>query len=194
MSPTPSVPQPDPSSLDAIEDPRPFVPWFILIGVALIVLGAVALAHTAFTGQIVVWLFGVLLIIGGVLHTIDAFLSMQWRGYLLHAGAAVTDMVLGLVLVLKTDKAEEIITLVLAAIFFVAGSTRSLTAALLRFRGWIVAALSGLVTLVLGACLLADWPASGRYFIGLCVGIELVLRGCGWIVLAWAVRRAAGPV
>src|SRR5271154_5374467 len=140
--------QPGPSSADAVEDPRPFVAWFFLLGVVLIVLGAVALAHTAIVGQAVVWLLGVLLLIGGTMHIFELFLAAQWRGYLLHAVAAVTDLVLGLILVLKTDKAEEIITLLLAVIYFVAGSMRSWTAAMLRFHGWIVAALSGLVTLL----------------------------------------------
>jgi uncharacterized membrane protein HdeD (DUF308 family) len=194
MASTPSVPQPDPSSLGAIDDPRPLVPWFFLIGVALIILGAVALAHAALTTTIAIWLFGVLLLIGGVLHTIDAFLSTQWRGYLLHAVAAVTDVVLGLIFILKTDETEKVITLLLAVIYFVAGSMRTLTAALQRFRGWVIVAFTGLLTLLLGACLLADWPYSGRWFIGLCVGVELVLRGCGWIALAWTVRRDAGPV
>jgi uncharacterized membrane protein HdeD (DUF308 family) len=189
-----SAPEPGPPPVPGgIDDPRPFVPWFLLLGLALIVLGAVALAHVALAGVIAVWLFGVLLLLGGTMHAVEAFLSPQWRGYLLHALAAVLDLVIGLVLVLKTRLAEDVVTLVVAVFFLAGGASRAWTAVSLRFRGWVLPALSGLATFLLGALLLADWPASGLWFIGLCVGLELVLRGCGWVGLALAVRRAAGP-
>ncbi len=190
-----SAPEPGPPPAPGdLDDPRPFVPWFLLLGLVLIVLGAVALAHVALAGVIAVWLFGVLLLLGGVMHAVQAFLSPQWRGYLLHAVAAVLDLVIGLVLVLKPRLGEEVVTLVVAVFLLAGGAARAWTAVSLRFRGWALPALSGLATLLLGALLLADWPYSGWWFVGLCVGLELVLRGFGWVLLALAVRRAAGPV
>ncbi len=51
---------------------------------------------------------------------------------------------------------------------------------------WQVA--DGLITLVLGLFVLAEWPVSGLWVIGLFVGIDLIFYGCAWIGLALNLR------
>ena len=52
--------------------------------------------------------------------------------------------------------------------------------------GWQVA--DGIITFVLGLLVLAQWPASGLWAIGLFVGIDLILFGLTWIMLALRLR------
>ncbi len=46
----------------------------------------------------------------------------------------------------------------------------------------------GIITFVLGLLVLAQWPASGLWVIGLFVGIDLIFYGCAWIALALELR------
>jgi uncharacterized membrane protein HdeD (DUF308 family) len=52
--------------------------------------------------------------------------------------------------------------------------------------GWHV--LNGIITLGLGVLVLAQWPVSGLWVIGLFVGIDLIFYGAAWIVLALGLR------
>jgi uncharacterized membrane protein HdeD (DUF308 family) len=44
--------------------------------------------------------------------------------------------------------------------------------------------------LVLGILILAQWPVSGLWVIGLFLGIELIFYGAAWIAVALRVRPA----
>ena len=48
--------------------------------------------------------------------------------------------------------------------------------------------LSGIITLLLGVFVLAQWPVSGLWVIGMFVGIELLFYGIAWIALALHLR------
>jgi uncharacterized membrane protein HdeD (DUF308 family) len=52
-----------------------------------------------------------------------------------------------------------------------------------RFPHWRWVALSGAISVALGLMLWNSWPVSGLWFIGLCVGIDLIVEGAGWISL-----------
>jgi len=54
--------------------------------------------------------------------------------------------------------------------------------------GWGWQAAYGIITFVLGLLVLAQWPASGLWVIGLFVGIDLIFYGCAWIALALELR------
>ena len=55
---------------------------------------------------------------------------------------------------------------------------------------WIAVCLSGAVTLLLGIVILAHWPVSSIYILGLLLGIDLVFAGAAWIAVGLGVRRA----
>jgi uncharacterized membrane protein HdeD (DUF308 family) len=63
-------------------------------------------------------------------------------------------------------------------------------------KGWIWSLLAGLVSIALGAMIIAHWPASGLWVIGLFVAIELIFNGWSNVFIALAARKAAyaGPV
>ena len=54
--------------------------------------------------------------------------------------------------------------------------------------GWLV--LAGLISIALGAMILAKWPMSGMWVIGLFVAIELIFNGWAYLFVALAARRA----
>jgi uncharacterized membrane protein HdeD (DUF308 family) len=73
------------------------------------------------------------------------------------------------------------------------GALRTVAAFRLKFPNWGWALFDGLVTLALGILLWADWPWSRIWFIGLAVGISLVLRGWSYVMFALAIHRLVLP-
>ena len=52
--------------------------------------------------------------------------------------------------------------------------------------------LCGFVTLVLGLIILAHWPFSAVYTLGIFLGVDLVFAGASWIGLGLGLRNADG--
>jgi len=48
-----------------------------------------------------------------------------------------------------------------------------------------------LVTFTLGCLLWSQWPVSGLWFIGFCVGIDMIFHGLAWITLGLGARKVA---
>jgi len=80
------------------------------------------------------------------------------------------------------------VALLLGAFFVVGGVFRIIGASILRFRNWGWVVFNGGVTLLLGVIVLASWPISGLWVIGLLVGVEMVINGWSWMLFAWATR------
>jgi uncharacterized membrane protein HdeD (DUF308 family) len=55
---------------------------------------------------------------------------------------------------------------------------------------WIWVVLSGVITLLLGLVIVAHWPVSGLYILGLFLGIDLVIAGASWIGIGFGLKRA----
>jgi len=83
------------------------------------------------------------------------------------------------------------LTLMLGASLAASGITRIILAfSMKRETPWIWVAVSGVITLLLGLLILARWPVSSIYILGMFLGIDLVFAGAGWIGLGLGLRRA----
>jgi uncharacterized membrane protein HdeD (DUF308 family) len=170
--------------------------WFFFLGAALVCVGLLAIA-AAFTATLAtVLVFGILLLSGGAVQLVNAFLARTWRGFALHLLAGVLYFVVGGLMVANPVEAAAGLTLMLAAVFLLAGATRLIYAALHSFagRGW--ALCGGFISMLLGIAIWKQWPYSGEWVIGLFVGIDLVFNGWMWMMLGLLVKtppRESGP-
>ena len=57
-------------------------------------------------------------------------------------------------------------------------------------QGWYWPLVSGLISILLGIMILAKWPVSGLWVIGLFVAIELIFNGWSYVFVALAARKA----
>jgi uncharacterized membrane protein HdeD (DUF308 family) len=157
---------------------------FTAVGVALILLGIVATASSAMvTFASMLFLSGVLLA-GGIIRLVSAFSAREWTGSLLLALSGLLYIVAGVITFRHPIEAALALTLLFAALFLGVGLFRATTALWYRFPNWGWIALGGAVSIALGLMLWNAWPASGLWFIGLCIGIDLIVEGAGWIMLA----------
>jgi uncharacterized membrane protein HdeD (DUF308 family) len=177
------------SSLTGLEEIRRKWGWFLVLGIALVALGTVALTVPFLATITSVMLFGWLLVLGGVFEAVAAFSAPKWTGVLLHLLSGILGAVVGTLTIAHPAAGAGALTLLLAAFFFVSGFFRIGAAAMLRFPAWGWAVFGGIVTAVLGGLIWAQWPSSAVWVIGTFVAIDLLLRGWAWIMFAFAARR-----
>jgi uncharacterized membrane protein HdeD (DUF308 family) len=143
----------------------------ILIGCLAILVPAVAAVGTA------IFIGWVLLIVGALL--VAAAFSAHSVGTLLWRLLwAVLTVIVGLWLIVEPHNGTLTLTLVLGIYFLLMGITRTTIAFTARGQpnaGWL--GLSGVCGLLIGILVLAKFPSSADWAIGLLVGIDLIFAG-----------------
>jgi uncharacterized membrane protein HdeD (DUF308 family) len=164
--------------------------WLLTLGVALIILGTVALGDTLAVTLVSVLLVGWLLIVSGVLHVVHFFRHSEIRSFWNILGT-ICDFVAGLYLVTNPAFGALTLTLVLAAFLLASGVTRLVGVFHANLPHKIWPALSGILSIVLGILLWVHWPWTGLWFIGFAVAIQLIFHGWTWVMVALALRNGA---
>lgn len=162
--------------------------WFLLFGIALVLLGMAAISASILTTVVSVIVLGSLLLTGGILQCIYAFWTHPWSGFLFSLLAGLLYSVVGLMFLLHPMQSAVSLTLLLAAFYIVGGIFRSIASIYLRFELWGWALLSGLIKFILGLLIMMGWPETGLWVIGLFIGIDLIFYGWFWVLLALSMR------
>jgi uncharacterized membrane protein HdeD (DUF308 family) len=137
---------------------------------------------------------GWLLVISGVLEMIHAFRVRRWGGLFLHLIGGVLGILVGLLVVTHPVAGAAAWTLLFASFLTVIGLFRLIAAISLRFPNWGWAVFDSIVTLAMGVLIWAQWPWSGIWFLGLAVGVSLILRGWSYVMFALAMHHTAIPI
>jgi uncharacterized membrane protein HdeD (DUF308 family) len=166
--------------------------WFLVLGILLMLVGLVAISSTVVATLASVWVFGFLLLAGGTVQVVNAFLARSWRGFFVHLLAGTLQLIVGMFMIDEPFVAAEGLTLLLAAAFLAGGLIRIVITLLDRFPGWPWVLLNGVVTLALGILIWRQWPASSLWVVGLFVGIDLLFSGWSWVMLGLMVK-GTGP-
>ena len=143
--------------------------YLIGLGILFIVLGMIGVAGQVLFSFLTVNVLGAFLVIGGGLQFVHAIQSKGWKS-------------VGIQVILS-------ITLWLAAIFFITGFLRLVSAFQHRhFNEWFWMALSGLISILMGFLIMNGYPASSLWLPGLLIAIELLLQGWSMLFLGFAAR------
>ena len=164
--------------------------WFLAFGIALVLIGVLAIARAVAATVVSMLFFGWLLVIAAGIEIVQAIMVGKWAGLYHHWLGAILFGVLGALIVWRPLVSAEILTLLMGAFFLVAGLFQVITPFVVSLPEWGWHVLNGIITLVLGILILAQWPVSGLWVIGLFVGIELIFYGGAWIALALKLRSA----
>jgi uncharacterized membrane protein HdeD (DUF308 family) len=163
----------------------------LALGLLLILIGGLAIGAPYVATSKTVVVIGVLLLIAGITELIHAVMVRKLRGFAIHLLAAVLYLIVGVFLLEDPDRAAGVLTLLLAASFFVGGLLRIIFALVEHFSAWQWVLLSGAVDLILGVLIWRGWPESSLWVIGLFVGIELLFHGWSWVILGLTVRTVS---
>jgi uncharacterized membrane protein HdeD (DUF308 family) len=166
--------------------------WLLALGILLIVLGTLGLWMSFAMTLATVMLFGALLVAGGVFQLANAFQLKGWKSRLWHVLIALLYLAAGIVIFTDPVFASLGMTMALAWILIAVGVMRIFMAFQMRsVKGWGWPLVSGLISILLGGMILAQWPASGFWVIGLFVAIEMIFNGWSSVFVALAARKAA---
>ena len=162
--------------------------WFLAFGIALVLLGALAIVRSVAATVDSMLFFGWLLLFAAGIEVVQAIMVGKWAGLFQHWLSAALFGVLGALIIWRPMVTAEILTLLIGAFFLVAGAFQLITPFVISLPEWGWHALNGLITFVLGILILAQWPVSGLWVIGLFLGIELVFYGAAWVAVALRLR------
>jgi uncharacterized membrane protein HdeD (DUF308 family) len=157
--------------------------WVVALGAVYLLAGLFALYSVATATVASVFVVGIMMIIAGVAEVINAFQLKSWGKFLLWVLLGVLYIVAGFVAFENPLLTAALLTLILGAALVASGIMRIILAFSMIREGapWIGVAFSGVITLLLGLVVLAHWPVSSLYTLGLFLGIDLVFAGVGWI-------------
>lgn len=165
--------------------------FLLALGIILGLIGLLALGSVVVATLATVTFLGVVLLIGGAIDVVTAFTSRRWRGFGMALLSGILAAVVGFLLIVRPAAGAGLITLLLALLFLASGISRIVFASTERFPSWGWSLAFGIVAVLLGVLVLARFPSSALWFLGLVVAIELLMRGVQWITLAFALHRAA---
>jgi uncharacterized membrane protein HdeD (DUF308 family) len=165
--------------------------WIVALGVIYLLTGFIALGSVVMATVASVLVVGVMMIIAGVAEVFSAFQIKSWGRFLLWALLGVLYIVAGFVTFENPLLAAALLTLILGASLVASGIMRIILAfSMKRETPWIWVLLSSVITLLLGLLILAHWPVSSLYILGLFLGIDLIMAGTAWIGLGFGLRRS----
>jgi uncharacterized membrane protein HdeD (DUF308 family) len=96
--------------------------------------------------------------------------------------------VTGLLLVTRPVISAESLTSVMAIFFLIGGLFALISSLVVAIPDWGCQGADGIITIILGVLVLAQWPASGLWVIGIFIGVDLIFYGLAWIALALGLR------
>jgi uncharacterized membrane protein HdeD (DUF308 family) len=172
-----------------LEDLRAHWAWFVVLGVALMILGMLAVIYSCVVSVVTVVVFGCFLIAAGLCYVVGAFFQHAWGGFFLSLLAGILSFAVGLIILNRPGESLLLYTLLLAAFFFVEGMFWIVGALAGRFRHWGWALFDGIITLILGILIWRQWPVAALYIIGLFIGINLLVTGASYIGMGLSARR-----
>ena len=178
------------ASASGLEPLRAKSGWIVALGIVYVIAGLVALGSVVMATVATVFLVGVMMLIAGAAEVINAFQIKTWGKFLLWILLGALYIVAGFVTFENPLLAAATLTLLLGIALLASGIARiALAFSMKAATPWIWVLLSGVVTLLLGVVILAHWPVSGLYILGLFLGIDLVLAGASWIGIGLGLSR-----
>jgi uncharacterized membrane protein HdeD (DUF308 family) len=183
------------ASLEELQAIRGHWVWFLLAGIVLVALGSFAIGWACLTTITIAatWLFGFVLLAGGIVEIVHAFTATRWSGTLVHLLIGVLNIAVGFMIIDDPGESALLLTKIISIFLIVGGLFRIVAALAQRFEGWNWVLLNGIVTLLLGVLVYKQWPASGLWFIGLYLGIDMIMNGWGYIMLALGLKQLPEP-
>jgi uncharacterized membrane protein HdeD (DUF308 family) len=113
--------------------------WSMRLGIALILLGTVALGtlRAADSTGASPMLFGWLLVVSGLMEAVHAFHKSSWGGFLLHLMPCVAGVPIGLLIATHPSPGGTAWMLLFASYFTVVGLFRTISAFWFKFPAWM---------------------------------------------------------
>lgn len=163
----------------------------LVTGILTLLLGIFSMAAPLVSGIAIALLVGAFLVVSGVFRCVLGFRSKAWGQGILGILVAIA----GGIMLARPGMGLATLALVVAWFFFAYGVIEAVYAFHLKpVRGWGWVLFNGIISIVLGILILAKWPLSGAWAIGVLVGVNLLFTGITMIWLGLAGRSLAKDI
>jgi uncharacterized membrane protein HdeD (DUF308 family) len=166
--------------------------WIVGFGVLASIAGVIALASTVMATASAVYIVGFMMLFAGAAEIVAAFNAKDWGHRLMWLLLGALYVFAGFVCLQNPFAAATILTLMLGIALIIGGLLRIFLATRLKQGtpwGWVV--FSGILSFLLGLIIVAQWPVSSFFTLGIFLGIDLIFVGSGWIAIGLALKRHA---
>ena len=164
--------------------------WVLAFGILSVVLGLIGLGMVAFLTLASVVFYGVLVLVAGAAQLANSVKCKGWQSVVLHVLVSVFYLIAGVAIIRNPVLASSLFTLLLAASIIIVGFLRIWMAVQMRAaENWMWTLVGGVLAVLLGLMIVARWPVSGLWVIGLFIAIEMIANGWSYIFIALAARR-----
>jgi uncharacterized membrane protein HdeD (DUF308 family) len=165
---------------------------FLAQGIIITLLGLAAVIWPQISSVAVDLYVGWILLFSGVMGLAMMFFAPNVAGFLWSLLTGALALFAGVLLLWHPVEGVVSLTLVLVAFFIVEGLFQ--IAAAFGYRSafpesWVWMLVSGIADLILAGLIIAGWPSSASWALGLIVGVNLITSGAAIIVVASATRR-----
>lgn len=161
--------------------------WLLALGILLIIAGIAALSSWVFAAVATSVVLGWLLIAGGGFQLVGAFLYRQHGGFWVEVLFGALTAMAGALLVIWPVGGASVMAFVVVGLLLLKGVGGAVGAVLNRGPGWVLQLVLA-VLLVSAAVLLFANQGAAVAFIGLLVGLSLLMRGIWWVFVALDMR------
>jgi len=163
--------------------------WIVALGIIYVLAGLIALSSVALATVASVFVVGVMMLIAGMAEVINAFQVKSWGKFLLWIALGILYIVAGFATFENPLLTAALLTLMLGIALVASGIVRIVLGfSMKEGMPWIWVVLSGAITTLLGMVILAHWPVSSLYVLGIFLGIDLVFAGVGWIFVGLGLK------
>ena len=180
------------SSSNLNETMRSYWILFLIQGVIMIILGALAIIWPQISTIAIDIYVGWVLLLSGLVGLATIFIAPDAPAFLWGLLTAALCLFAGVLLLWHPVEGAISLTLVLLAFFLVEGIFQ--IAAAIRDRdafpdswGWML--MSGIADLILAALIISGWPGTASWALGLIVGVNLITSGLAITMVAIAGRN-----
>lgn len=166
--------------------------WFMFRGGMMFVIGtllsicAIVAPDVKMLSVSASWLpvssFLVLLV--GVLRSIDAFASDRTSLYLLNIQGSIIDIVCGFFILASIGEGPLTFSLIIAAYLTIQGLFRIIVTFSIQIHNPTSTRIGGLVSILLGLMVWLNWPFSALWFLSFVLSGEIANRG--WVLMCYA--------
>ncbi|WP_195930355.1 HdeD family acid-resistance protein [Hyphomicrobium album] len=154
-------------------------------GVAMAIVGALALLFPFGATLAIAIMAGWLLILAGAVTIADAFTVEGTGPFFGQLLIGLLKLVLGIYLVRHPDVSMVLLTLLLAAVFVIDGAAQLAMAFELRpVDGWGWLLLAGIVAIAVGILLAAELDAMSQITLGILLGVSFLTSGLARIAVS----------
>ncbi|MDD5577860.1 MAG: HdeD family acid-resistance protein [Methylobacter sp.] len=158
---------------------------FLAEGIFLILVGTAAIVIPQVMSVVIVIFLGWLIVLTGVIHLSRALFFPDMPGFGLWLGLGILQIGAGYLLIADPIAGVLTLTMMMTLFFALEGILKVYLAFMMRpLPQWNFVLFSGVTALLFAAIILAFWPETEHWLLGLFLGINMIILGASMVKMS----------